>query len=439
MKTKIITAIAFSFIASISLGAGPGGTPPGGGGDQPGGNQPGGGGSSATFTFDTFLASSTATSGLIIRERTITGYASPTAVTVASTVADIADGALAGCATLTSIDLSATSMTSIPADAFNGCTALATVVLPSSCMAIGANAFAGCSSLATLTAPGVTVIGDDAFRGCSALASVPSSAATLGDYAFAQSGVTGVSIGSGATVGEGAFAGCESLATAVWGKTALPDAVFAGCSSLAVSDWSGVTTFGQAALAGIPATAITLDPSATLAAYALAADEATVTTTLSNSSLPTFADYALLGREVSYTPVAGSVTCIEASDLVEWLIADAESVSPSVSQPADYNTVTLKTWLATGNNAYSYAYAAEIEDDSEFVALNVSGSSFTFQTPSSASLAVSVEPVACYTLSSDEGAWSADNLAWSDEAGAYVAADETQTSCFARLRFSFDW
>ena len=124
---------------------------------------------------------------------------------------------------------------------------------------------------------------------------------------------------------------------------------------------------------------------------------------------------------------------------MEWLISDSSSVAPSVTQPADYNTATLKTWLATGNNAYSYAYATEIAEDAKFTALNVTGSAFTFQAPASASLAISVEPVACYSLSADESDWSADNLSLSDEAGAYVAADETQTSCFARLRFSMDW
>ncbi len=438
--TNVISSLATSLmtIAVFAAGPGGGGTPPGGGGNQPGGNQPGGG-SSGTWTFDTFLASSTTTSGLIIREGAITGYASPTAVTVTSSVSDITAGALAGCTTLTSIDLSATSITSIPDDTFSGCTVLTTVVLPSSCTSIGANAFAGCTSLTTLTASGVTAIGDDAFRGCSALVSVPSSATMLGDYAFAQSGLTSVSIGSGATVGEGAFAGCESLATAVWEKTALPDAVFAGCSSLAVSNWSGVTTFGVASLVGIPATSLTLSTSASLAAYALAADEATVTTTISNSSLPTFADTAFLGREVSYTPVAGSVARIEAADLVEWLIADSEAAFPSVTQPADYNTATLKTWLATGKNAFFYAYAAEIAEDADFIALNVNGSSFTFRAPAATSLAVSVEPVACYTLSSDESDWSADNIVWSEDDGTYVAADDTQTSCFARLRFTFDW
>ena len=286
----------------------------------------------------------------------------------------------------------------------------------------------------------MTDIGADAFRGCTALASVASSATTLGDYAFAQSGVTAADISGAVSLGEGTFAGCESLSsvTVATGAT-LPDAVFAGCTALAVSDWSGVTSFGQAALAGIPATALTLNASATLADYALAADEAVLVTTLSNSSLPSFADTAFLGREVSYTPVAGSITRIEASDLVEWLVADASGSSPTVTQPADYNTATLKTWLATGNNAYAYAYADDIAADESFLGLTICGTNFVYAAPSDASISVSVTPVGCYELSSDESDWSADNLVWSEESGAYVAADTTQDSCFARLRFVCGW
>ena len=439
-KMYIVVAVAFATLASAALAAGPGGggTPPGGG-TQPGGNQPGGG-SSATWTFDTFLASSTTTSGLIIREGVVIGFDNPTSVTVASTVSDIAEGALAGCTTLTSINLASTSITEIPGSAFAGCTALKTVTLPSSCTSIGANAFAGCTALTTLAASGVAEIGADAFRGCTALASVASSATTLGDYAFAQSGVTAADISGAVSLGEGTFAGCESLSsvTVATGAT-LPDALFAGCTALDESDWSQVATFGQAALAGIPATTISLNSSAALGAYALAADEAMLVTTLSNSSLPSFAETAFLGREVSYTPVAGSVTRIEASDLVDWLVADASGSSPTVTQPADYNTATLKTWLATGNNAYAYAYADDIAADESFLGLTVCGTSFIYTAPSDASISVSVMPVGCYELSSDENDWSADNLVWSEESGAYVAADTTQDSCFARLRFVCGW
>jgi len=440
-KMNLICAVAFATLASASVVAGPGGggTPPGGGGNQPGGNQPGGG-ASATWTFDTFLVSSTTTSGLIIREGVIIGYDSPTSATVASTVTDIAEGALAGCTTLTGIDLSATSITEIPESAFAGCANLTTVILPSTCTTIGANAFAGCTKLATLTAPGVTTVGNDSFRACSALTTSPSTIRAAGAFSFAQSGVTSVDLAGMTSVGEGAFAGCESLTTAtVAAGATLPDAVFAGCTALAVSDWSGVTSFGQAALAGIPATTLTLSDSASLGAYALAAEEATIVTTLSGATVPAYDATTFLGREVSYTPVAGSVTHIEAFDLVEWLVADASGSSPTVTQPTDYNTATLKTWLATGNNAYAYAYADDIAADESFLGLTVNGASFIYAAPSDAALSVSVTPVASYTLSSDEGDWSADNLVWSEENGAYVAADETQTSCFARLRFTFSW
>ena len=432
-KMNLICTVAFATIASASVIAGPGG------GNQPGGNQPGGG-SSATWTFDTFLASSTTTSGLIIREGIIIGYDSPTSATVASTVTDIAEGALAGCTTLTGIDLSATSITEIPESAFAGCSNLTTVILPSTCTTIGANAFAGCMKLATLTAPGVTTVGNDSFRACSALTTSPSTIRAAGAFSFAQSGVTSVDLAGMTSVGEGAFAGCESLTTAtVAAGATLPDAVFAGCTALAVSDWSGVTSFGQAALAGIPVTTLTLNSTVTLGAYTLAADEAMLVTTLSNSTLPSFADTAFLGREVSYTPVAGSVTRIEASDLVEWLVADASGSSPTVTQPADYNTATLKTWLATGNNAYLYAYADDLAANAGFVGLTIDNTRFVYNAPTDTAISISVTPVACYTLSVEESDWSADNLVWSDEADAYVAADATQPSCFARLRFSFNW
>ena len=138
-------------------------------------------------------------------------------------------------------------------------------------------------------------------------------------------------------------------------------------------------------------------------------------------------------------PVAGSVARIEAADLVEWLIADSEAASPTVTQPADYNTATLKAWLATGNNAYSYAYADDIAANADFRGLTVDGTNFVYNAPSDTRLSIAVEPVASYTLSADKSDWSADNLVWSEDDGAYVAANDTQPCCFARLWFTFSW
>jgi len=434
--TRTLATLTLSILAAAAFAAGPGGggMPPGGGG-QPGGNQPGGG-ASATFTFDTFLAASDDVSGLLVRENVVIGYASPTAPAVSASVTALADGALAGCATLTAIDLSATAIAAIPEAAFCGCSALETVILPATCTAIGANAFAECPALANLTAPGVVSVGADAFRGCAALTAVPGAPSALGDYAFAQSGVTSVDVRGVSSLGEGVFAGCAALASATVGDT-LPDALFAGCSALARQDWSGVAAFGQASLAGIPAATLALDPEATFADYALAAEEATLATTLAGAEIPDLSGTAALGRELSYTPVAGSVARVEAADLVAWLLAEAQAAEPSVAQPADYSTASLKAWLADGDNAYRYAYADELAADAAFLGLSVQDGRFVYREPSGAGLSVAVSLVGCSDLSA--GAWSAEALVWSEAEGAYVAAEAERPSCFARLRFSFDW
>ena len=434
---KIVIPIVAILSAATAFGAGPGGggTPPGGGGNQPGG------GGSTTWTFDTFLATSTTNySNCITREGMWTGWTPGiTTVTLTSSVSNLAVGVCAGCTTLTSVNLSScTALTEIPDSAFAGCTALKTVTLPSTCTSIGANAFAGCSALTTVTAAGVTIVGHDAFRACSALTAFPPTVTAAGAFSFAQTGVVSVDL-SFVSAGAGAFAGCTNLVSATVATSApLPAAVFAGCTALATADWSEVSEFGQAALAGCDAlTTLTLSSSATLGDYALAADAATIVTTLSQSSLPAYADTSFLGREVSYVPVAGSVTRIEAKDLVDWL-SDA-TASAVVTQPADYNTATLKTWLSVSGNAYAYAYADDIATDADFLGLTVKGTSFIYNAPSDAALSVAVAPVASYALSSDDSDWLEENLTWSDADSAYVATDTAQTSCFARLRFTWNW
>ena len=292
---------------------------------------------------------------------------------------------------------------------------------------------------------GVTEIGESAFleSGCLFLRSVeiPGSVKKIGRSAFSECcNLTTIELPEGLEmIDPMAFRKCVNLK-----RVELPNSLkmigggaFAGCTALAVSDWSDVSEFGQAALAGIPATTLTLSSSATLGAYAFAADAATVATTLSQSALPAYDSTAFLGREVSYVPVSGSVTRIEASDLVAWL-SDA-TASAGVTQPTDYNTATLKTWLSDSANAYAYAYADDLAADEDFIGLTVDGKSFIYTAPSDAALSISVEPVACYTLSSDESDWSADNLTCSDADNVYFATDTAQTSCFARLRFSWDW
>lgn len=82
------------------------------------------------------------------------------------------------CTALVSIDLSKFDMSSIDPDysltgTFSGCTALASVKLPSAIQIIGDDAFYGATSLSSIIIPvSVTTIGTNAFRNCSALTTV---------------------------------------------------------------------------------------------------------------------------------------------------------------------------------------------------------------------------------------------------------------------------
>ena len=66
-----------------------------------------------------------------------------------------------------------TSNDKLGISAFEGCSSLTSLTIPSSVTSIGAFAFKGCSGLTSLTIPsGVTSIGRSAFSGCSGLTSI---------------------------------------------------------------------------------------------------------------------------------------------------------------------------------------------------------------------------------------------------------------------------
>ncbi len=166
-------------------------------------------------------------------------------------VTSIAERAFEGCTGLTSIDIPS-SVASIGSYAFLGCTGLAAVAIPPSVTSIGVRAFASCSGLASVAIPSsVTSIGGGAFIGCSALmsigvdagnadyrseggcllskdgtvflacpgglasVSVPSSVTSIGDEAFERcTGLASIEIPSSVTsIGKYAFLGCTGLAS----------------------------------------------------------------------------------------------------------------------------------------------------------------------------------------------------------------------------------
>ena len=127
----------------------------------------------------------------------------------------IGDYAFNGCSGLTSLTLPS-GVTEIGSFAFYGCSGLTSLTLPSGVTEIGGYAFSGCSGLTSLTLPsGVTEIGEGVFYGCSGLTSLtlPTGVTKIGYSAFSGcSGLTSLTLPSGVTeIGYSAFSGCSGL------------------------------------------------------------------------------------------------------------------------------------------------------------------------------------------------------------------------------------
>ena len=207
-------------------------------------------------------------------------------------VIDIGINAFLGCSNVKSIYIAPhnSSLTGIYNHAFEGCSSLTTINIPSSVTIIREGAFEGCSALKSVTlnsddfvsalydtdhnmskifgsqveeyiiGNNVTMIGMNAFSDCSALKSV-----TIGDYvtcigarAFRGcSGLTSVIIpGSTTIIDAYAFSGCSGLTYAYFyggssGKKSIGNNAFSDCSSMTYVNFnSSVKNIGESAFSG---------------------------------------------------------------------------------------------------------------------------------------------------------------------------------------------
>jgi len=129
-------------------------------------------------------------------------------------VTEIAEGAFEGCSDITSL-LIPSSVVKIGADAFKGCSAVANLALPDSIVNLGDGVFENCSEISNLRLSKNTKgIGAKAFWGCSKLkkVSLPITVAEVGDSAFnGCSSLEFAEVPYETDFGLNVFVGCENL------------------------------------------------------------------------------------------------------------------------------------------------------------------------------------------------------------------------------------
>jgi|GEM_PF-1962622 len=195
--------------------------------------------------------------------------------------------AFADCSSLESIDLSNSSITEIPENAFSNCTSLKTVKLPSTVTKIADDAFANCKKLEEIQGLSnckISEIGTDAFAGCYNLKTFDISSATITSlpdticsnmYALTSihlpktltsigtsalegckklEEITGISDCKLTSIGANAFASCSALKEVDLSKssfTALPTSAFAKDTALtSVKLPDSLTEIGEKAFVG---------------------------------------------------------------------------------------------------------------------------------------------------------------------------------------------
>ena len=166
------------------------------------------------------------------------GCSGLTSINIPSGVTSIGHEAFYGCSGLTSINIPS-GVTSIDTYVFGGCSSLTSIEIPNNVTRIGGNAFWGCSSLLSIDIPdSVTTISNNAFNDCTSLSSctIGSGVTSIGQSAFYYcSGLTSIDIPNNVTsIGNSAFWGCSGLTSCTIGSsvTSIGNYAFIDCNSL---------------------------------------------------------------------------------------------------------------------------------------------------------------------------------------------------------------
>ena len=189
-------------------------------------------------------------------------------ITLPSGLQRIEDRAFSNCTSIKSITIPS-GVKSIGKQAFYMCTSLKKISIPASCVAIiGEEAFCGCKelSMVIILPSTITNIEKGTFAGCESLESInlPLELTILGEYAFKDCiQLTKIQLPYGVTsISESAFEGCTNLAYVEIPDTVtnIGDSAFAECKSLSnLTISEHVTNIGDNAFIGCDGLVISVE------------------------------------------------------------------------------------------------------------------------------------------------------------------------------------
>lgn len=134
-------------------------------------------------------------------------------VKVVGNINDIDLSAIKNLTTLMKLDLSETTISSLPDQFMYNRSSLVEVKLPATLKSIGNSAFYGCSALQSFDLNGITTIGSNVFNGCHSLSYINlSGVQSIGNSAFSNcSKLNNIDLSTVVIIGGSAFSGCSSL------------------------------------------------------------------------------------------------------------------------------------------------------------------------------------------------------------------------------------
>ena len=136
-------------------------------------------------------------------------------------------------------------ITSIGANAFNGCKSVTSIEIPVGVESIGAAAFKNCTALAYISIPNsVKDIANDAFAGCTNLKKVELNTTTVENWFSGYTSIKEIVTGNSVTsIVGGAFSGCTNLASLTVGSkvASFGTNAFNGCGNIIKVFWLGNT------------------------------------------------------------------------------------------------------------------------------------------------------------------------------------------------------